>query len=54
MKKIDDFLSELVQGSTHIISSPKTIEDLQKRGIEFQTKTPKTEGQFLDELFEQR
>mgnify|MGYP001570456456 CR=1 FL=1 len=54
MKNINDFLSELVQGSTHIISSPKTIADLQKRGVKFDSPAPKTEDEFLDELFGQR
>jgi hypothetical protein len=54
MQNIDDLLSSLVSGSTHIISSPKTIEDLQKRGVKFDEKVPKTEEQFLDELFLQR
>jgi hypothetical protein len=43
MKNIDVFLSSLVSGSTHIISSPKTIEDLQKRGVKFDENVPKTE-----------
>lgn len=54
MKNIDDFLSELVAGSTHIISNPKTVSDLQQRGVKFENKTPKTKDQFLDELFEKR
>jgi len=54
MNTIDDFLSGLVKGSTHIISSPKTIEDLQKRGVKFVEKPKKTEDQFLDELFAER
>lgn len=54
MNTIDNFLSGLVKGSTHIISSPKTIEDLQKRGVKFDEKIKKTESQFLDELFAER
>jgi hypothetical protein len=54
MNTIDDFLSGLVKGSTHIISSPKTIEDLQKRGVKFNEVPKKTEDQFLDELFVER
>lgn len=54
MKNIDDFLSGLVAGSTHIISNPKTIEDLQKKGVKFDEKSKKTEAQFLDELFNER
>lgn len=54
VKNIDDFLSGLVEGSTHIISSPKTLEDLQKRGVKFDKKPAKTEDEFLDELFDNR
>lgn len=54
MKNISDFLSGLVEGSTHIISSPNTISDLQKRGVKFEERPKKTEDQFLDELFTQR
>lgn len=54
MNTIDDFLSGLVKGSTHIISSPKTIEDLQKKGVKFDEKPKKTEDEFLNELFDER
>jgi len=54
MNNMDDFLSNLVKGSTHIISSPATVVDLQKRGVKFDEKVPKTQDQFLDELFNQR
>ncbi len=54
MKNIDDFLSGLVSGPTHIISNPNTIEDLQKRGVKFDERPKKTETQFLDELFDER
>lgn len=54
MENIDDFLSKLATGSTDIISSPKTIEDLKKKGVKFDQVAPKTESQFLDELFSER
>ncbi|MEK7573166.1 MAG: hypothetical protein AAB531_01950 [Patescibacteria group bacterium] len=53
MKNIDRLLSELVKGSTHIISSPNTIETLQKRGVKFETKT-KLREEFIEEVFTQR
>jgi|SRR5579885_901788 len=54
MSNIDDFLSNLVKGSTHIISSPQTIEKLQKQGVKFDKPVHKTEDEILDELFTQR
>lgn len=54
MSDIDDFLSGLVKGSTHIISSPKTIQALQAKGVKFDKPVIKTTDQFIDELFEQR
>lgn len=51
---IDDLLSKLVQGSTHIISKPETIEQLQKQGVKFDKPVYKTETEILDELFSQR
>lgn len=54
MKNIDDLLSELAQGSTHIISNPNTIADLQKRGVKFDKSKPKTEKEFIEEIFNQR
>jgi len=54
MKNINDFLSNLTDNATHIISNPKTIEDLQKRGVKFDTTTPKTQEQIIDDLFQKR
>lgn len=54
MKNINDFLSNLAEGATHIISNPKTIENLQQRGVKFDTPTPKTQKQIIDALFQQR
>lgn len=54
MSNIDDLLSSLVQGSTHIISKPETIEQLQKQGVKFDKPAHKTETEILDELFSQR
>jgi len=36
------------------LNNPKTIEDLQKKGVKFEEKPQKTEAQFLDELFDKR
>ncbi len=38
MKNINAFLSNLTDDATHIISNPQTIEDLQKRGVQFDTQ----------------
>lgn len=54
MNNIDDFLSKLVDGSTHIISNPKTINDLQKKGVKFDPPKFKTEDEVLDALFAKR
>lgn len=54
MKNIDTLLSELVQGSTHIISNPNTIADLQKRGVKFDKPKLKTKEEFIEEIFFQR
>ncbi len=54
MSDIDDFLSNLVKGSTHIVSSPKTIKDLQAKGVKFDKPIVKTTKQVVDDLFEQR
>lgn len=54
MNDIDDLLSNLVQGSTHIISKPETIEQLEKQGVKFEHSVPKSESEILDELFSQR
>ncbi len=45
MSSIDDFLFNLVQGSTHIISSPDTIEQLQKKGVKFDQIPQKSEAE---------
>lgn len=54
MSNIDDLLSSLVQGSTHVISKPETIEQLQKQGVKFDKPVHKAETEILDELFSQR
>jgi len=54
MSNINDLLSSLAQGSTHIISKPETIEQLQKQGVKFDTPVNKSEKEILDELFSQR
>jgi hypothetical protein len=54
MKDIATLLSELAEGSTHIISSPDTIEQLQKQGVPFTEKAPKTLEEVVGALFTQR
>lgn len=54
MKNIDTLLSELAQGSTHIISNPNTIADLQKRGVKFDKPKLKTKEEFIEDIFIQR
>lgn len=54
MTNIDDFLSSLTKGATHIISSPKTVSDLQKKGVKFDVPIRKTPKQIIDDLFQQR
>nr|MBI5456010.1 hypothetical protein [Candidatus Levybacteria bacterium] len=54
MKNIDDLLSELAGGATHVISNPNTIADLQKRGVKFDKPKSKTEEEFIEEIFGQR
>lgn len=54
MSNIDDFLANISEGATHIISSPKTISDLQKKGVKFETPPPKTTTQIIGDLFAER
>lgn len=54
MSNIDDFLASISEGATHIISSPKTISDLQKKGVKFETPPPKTTDQIIEDLFQDR
>ncbi len=53
MQDINDFLSELAKGSTHIIANPETLKELEKQGADIKHIT-KTADQFVEELFKQR
>lgn len=54
MINTNDFLSALVDGSTHIISSPETIQSLEKNGVKLHKTPSKTTDQYLDELYSHR
>lgn len=54
MNDINQFLSNLVKGSTHIIASPKTIKDLIAQGAKFDLPTNKTTEELIVDLFENR
>lgn len=54
MNDINQFLSNLVKGSTHIIASPKTIKDLIAQGAKFDLPTNKTTEELIVDLFEAR
>lgn len=53
-KDIDQFLSELTEGYTHIISSPQTIENLRKRGVKFDEPVVKSYEEIVNDLFQKR
>jgi hypothetical protein len=54
MNSLDDFLSSLVGGSTHAILNPKTLGDLQKKGVKFDRPREKSVDEALEELFSKR
>lgn len=54
MKDINSLLTELAQGSTHIISKPETIEELQKQGVEFNKSKITSPEDAIKTLFSQR
>lgn len=54
MKDIGTLLSELAKGSTHIISSPDIIKELQKKGVPFSEQTPGSLEEVVENLFTQR
>lgn len=54
MKNINDLLTELVQGSTHMISKSETIEQLQKQGVKFDEPKQVTMDEMVENLFSQR
>jgi len=54
MSDLDDFLANISTGATHIITSPKTIDELQKKGVKFDAKKPRTADQIIEGLFQER
>lgn len=54
MKDVNSLLIDLAQGSTHIISKPETIEELQKQGVEFDAPKITTPEEAIKTLFAQR
>lgn len=55
MKDINQFLTDLVKGSTHIIASPKTIKDMISQGVKFdEPSTKKSSEELISDLFDQR
>lgn len=54
MSDINQFLTNLVKGSTHIIASPKTIKGLIAQGAKFGVPVNKTTEELIFDLFEAR
>ena len=54
MKNINDLLTELAKGATHIISKPETIKKLQKQGVKFDEPQRLTPEQAVESIFSQR
>lgn len=54
MKNINDLLTELARGSTHMISKPETIKQLQKEGVKFEEPKQVTMEEAVENLFTQR
>ena len=54
MSDLDEFLANISTGATHIITSPKTIEELQKKGVKFDARKPRTADQIIEDLFQER
>ncbi|MCX6731235.1 MAG: hypothetical protein NTZ55_05285 [Candidatus Roizmanbacteria bacterium] len=54
MKDISDLLTELAKESTHIISNPETIAQLQKQGVKFDESKKLTIEEVVQNLFLQR
>jgi hypothetical protein len=48
---INDLLESLAGDTTQIVSGPGAIEELERRGIVFDKQHPRTNEQFIDELF---
>lgn len=54
MKNLNQVLSDLVKNSTHIISNPRTIDEMRKRGVKFDQLTPKTAQETINNLYSER
>lgn len=54
MRDINSLLTELARGSTHIISKPETIKELQKQGVKFDAPKITTPEDAIKALFTQR
>lgn len=54
MRNINDLLTELAKGATHIISKPETIAELQKQGVKFDEPQDLTPEQAVNNIFAQR
>lgn len=54
MSDLDDFLANISAGASHVITSPKTIRELQEKGVKFDTRTPRTANQIIEDLFQER
>jgi len=54
MKNINDLLTELAKGATHMISKPETIEELQRQGVKFDEPKKITPEQAVENIFVQR
>ncbi len=54
MKDINQLLTSLVKGSTHIIASPDTIREAIKQGVKFDKPTKKSTEELISDLFESR
>jgi hypothetical protein len=54
MKDINQFLTDLASGSTHIIANPKTIKDLMAKGVKFDSPPYKKIEELVADLFEKR
>lgn len=54
MNDINDLLTELIKDSTHIISKPETVEELQRQGVEFDEPQKLTPEHAVENIFAQR
>ncbi len=54
IRDINELLEGLAKDSTQIVASSSTIEQAKKLGLKFDRQTPKTNEEFIDELFAAR